>query len=123
MIIGIGIDILDHSQLQSLDLDSDPFFTYTFSDAERQEASKNDNPLRYFAGRFCVKEAAIKAFNGFAERADMHDIETLTGKDGIPEIHMKGSLANALPEAIRIHVSISHESHTSIALVIGEIPD
>ena len=123
MIIGIGIDILDHNQLQSLDLDSDPFFTYTFSDAEQQEARKSDDPLRYFAGRFCVKEAAIKAFNGFAERADMRDIETLTGKNGIPEIYMKGKLLKTLPDTIRIHVSISHEEQTSIALVIGEIPN
>lgn len=123
MIIGIGTDILEHERLAALDgAWDDAFFRRTFTQAERDEALASANPLHYFAGRFCTKEAAIKAFNGWAETASMIDIETLSDDSGQPHVRMRGALANALPADTSVHVSISHDEHVSLAFVVGERP-
>ena len=121
MIAGIGTDIFEHSRLEGMDFSADPFIKYAFSSAERAEGLASTNPLHYFAGRFCVKEAVIKAFNGWAETAEMRDIETIAGAGGAPEVHMRGALEGVLPENMRVHVSISHDAYASVAFVVGEL--
>lgn len=121
MIVGIGADVFEHSRLKGMDFSTDPFIKYTFSPAEREEGLASANQLQYFAGRFCVKEAVIKAFNGWAESAEMRDIETLASDDGSPEVRMRGKLSGILPASMRVHVSISHDEHVSIAFVVGEL--
>ncbi len=123
MIIGIGTDILEHEQLAALDGKwDDAFFRRTFTPAEHAEALASTNPLHYFAGRFCVKESVIKAFNGWAETAQMKDIETLSGPTGEPHVYMRGALEGVLPDDTHVHVSISHDKHFSVAFVVGERP-
>lgn len=117
MILGIGIDILDHSHIASWD---EAFYRYTFSEAELAEGRAVTDPNAYFAGRFCVKEAVIKALNGFGNSAPFTCIETLAGKAGVPQVKLVGEVASALPENTRLHVSISHEKATTIAFVVAE---
>lgn len=117
MILGIGIDILDHAHIAHWDK---AFYTYTFSEAELAEGHAAADPNAYFAGRFCVKEAVIKALNGFGEAAPFNCIETIAGNAGAPAVHLIGELTSTLPENTHLHVSISHEKATTIAFVVAE---
>ncbi len=123
MIVGIGIDVLEHAEIDGLAGGWDnEFFRHTFSVAEQDEARSTANPLAYFAGRFCAKEALIKALDGWGESARMRDIETVKGPSGAPHIHLIGELADVLPAEVRLHVSITHTRTSSTALVIAERP-
>lgn len=115
MEIRVGTDILKHERIKTQVQDpNDPFVAYTFSGSERKQAAQSSNPLAYYAGRFCVKEAVIKALNGQAASVEPRQIETVSGQDGAPEVHLLDGL-----KGWTISASISHEDEYSIASVVA----
>lgn len=131
-VIGIGIDIIDHSQLTSMEGVAEgrfdhAFFRRTFSAEEYAEGCASIDSVAYFAGRFAVKEAFIKAGAALGD-ADpaaaaalrFECISTVSGSAGRPITMVVGNLANVLPAGLRIHSSISHEADRSAAIVLLE---
>ncbi len=121
MIYGIGIDVLSLERLKGLDgYWDDPFFRRIFTEKERHEALGKTETLVYFAGRFAIKEAVVKALNGKGVVVEFPDIETLSNEYGAPIVKLVGKSARALDESIHIHASLSHEDDVCTAMVVVE---
>lgn len=126
MIHGIGVDIVELSRFTPFEGKwDDPFFRKIFTESERAEAARREiesgsrAALRYFASRFAVKEAVVKAFNTHEVAVEFPDIETLTLETGAPVTHLVGAAA-PLENGLAVHVSISHEEQLAIAFAVVE---
>ncbi len=126
MIHGIGIDLVELSRIEALQGKwDDPFFRIIFTERERAEAMarlKESGPqaaVRYFAGRFAIKEAVVKALNAEGVVVEFPQIETLTAKTGAPVSHLVGDAAS-LDARFKLHVSLSHEEQLVMAFAVAE---
>ncbi len=82
--VAIGIDIEDVSSMpEATDFRTDAFYTRNFSSAEIAHCILQANPRQSFAGRFCVKEAIVKADNYYRD-IPFNQIEIQTGPAGQP---------------------------------------
>lgn len=75
------------------------------------------------AGRFAAKEAAVKALGtGFSAGIGLHDVEILADAGGRPRLSFAGQALVRQRQlgARSLHVSISHERHYAVAVVILE---
>lgn len=129
MIRGIGVDIMELSRLEALEGKwDDPFFKRIFTEAERAEAAARETEsgpraaLRYYAGRFAIKEAVAKALNAQDVEVEFPQIETLSLPSGAPCTRIIGSAA-ALAGQTALHVSLSHEENVVVAFCVAESDD
>lgn len=123
MVTGIGVDLQDCGEFHTAYLqEGDPFCSRTFSQRERSEASSRPDPARYYAVRFCAKEAVFKALAIRAERIDLSEIEILTGPSGEPLVFLSGQAAKAAEAQSvgRVLVSISHSASFVTAFAVAE---
>ena len=72
---------------------------------------KRKNKYENYAGRFAAKEALVKALGQGFTKYSFLDIEITNDELGKPTINFKGK---------KIDVSISHEKHYAVAMVIIE---
>jgi holo-[acyl-carrier protein] synthase len=119
----IGVDMVDIDRLARLVTQSPSFVRRTFSMRELAAASRMQNRQRkeYLAGRFAVKEAALKALGvGLQDDLLLNEIETISLASGAPSLVLVGrALKLARREGIRdLHVSISHELRFAVAFVV-----
>ena len=75
--------------------------------------------MRYFAGRFAIKEAVVKALNAEGVVVEFPQIETLTAETGAPVAHLVGDAAS-LDARFKLHVSLSHEEQLAMAFAVAE---
>lgn len=129
MIRGIGVDIMELSRLEALEGKwDDPFFRRIFTEAERAEAAARETEsgsraaLRYFAGRFAIKEAVAKALNAQGVEVEFPQVETLSLPSGAPHARIIGSAA-AFIGPTALHVSLSHEENVVVAFCVAESGD
>jgi holo-[acyl-carrier protein] synthase len=119
----IGVDMVEIDWLARLVERSPAFARRTFSMRELSAASRMQNRRHreYLAGRFAVKEAALKAL-GVGLQGDLllNEIETINIASGAPKLVLVGrALKLARREGIRdLHVSISHELRFAVAFVV-----
>ena len=124
MIYGVGIDILEVSRLETLrGRYDDPFFTKTYTGAERAAAMERADPIVWFAGRFAVKEAVFKALGVSSAAFRWSDIETLNDAAGRPYVVLRGEAKRAADEAgvRRVFVSLSNDGGFVAAFAVAEI--
>ncbi|HIS40937.1 MAG TPA: 4'-phosphopantetheinyl transferase superfamily protein [Candidatus Aphodovivens avistercoris] len=126
MIRGVGVDLVAPARLEALEGKwDDPFFRRIFTEAERAEAAAREAEagpraaLRYFTGRFAVKEAVVKALNTEDVVVEFPQIETLTAKTGAPTTRLVGD-ASPLDARFKLHVSLSHEEQLAMAIAVAE---
>jgi len=106
MISGIGIDIENINRFEAL---SEEFLKLTFTDKEIEYCKDKVNPSQSFAGKFCAKEAIIKASD---IKISVKDIEILNNEDGKVIVNLQGQRKE------NILCSISHNKDYAIALAI-----
>lgn len=122
MIYGIGIDVLHLDRISHLDGKwDDSFFRKAFTRKEYEEALNTEDPLRYFAGRFSMKEAVFKALNTKIDNVRFSDIETLCSTQGAPLVHLVKGASSKITPPLMIHGSISHEREMCTTIAIVEI--
>lgn len=118
MIIGLGIDCEEISRWEGLSKgsSSDPRHPL-FSEDEHTYCSSNSYPAQHYAGRWCIKEAAVKALAG---------ISTLTTRD-VEVLHVPGKSPTVaisdrarVPPHIFLLASVTHSEKTAAAVVIAE---
>ena len=76
-----------------------------------------------YAARFAAKEAFLKALKtGWRGKITWHDIEVVSGKDGVPSLEIKGEARTIMDNlgANQIHISLSHTTENAVAQVILE---
>lgn len=119
---GVGIDLVNISELQALDTRTKGVFSSrTFTPRELAEADCSPDRWVYLAGRFAAKEAVFKAVaHLLPERTfDFRLVESLHRADGSPYVCCEGKLREILDAAgvASLLLSISNEDHYAIALV------
>lgn len=116
MIENVGIDIVDNERFRvyleneawrKRILSKDELLQYaTFTSEERK--------LTYICGRFCAKEAFIKAVNQEKLHFNYADISILNDDRGVPHLETTFSVIG------KVHLSISHSNLNTTAIVIYE---
>jgi len=124
MIAGIGVDMVDVARIQALlDRYGERFLRRVYTEAETDYALRGANKAERLAGRFAVKEAAMKALGtGKSQGILWRDVETLRGRFGKPEVHLHGQAVKwaKIRSWGAVHVSITHDGGKAVAFVIIE---
>ncbi|MCV2502434.1 MAG: holo-ACP synthase [Candidatus Lightella neohaematopini] len=123
-IIGIGIDIIEIKRIKLLLFRKGNLFPVKILHKnELLRYYNNNNPIRFLATRFAVKEAALKAFGtGIHNGLYFNQFEVINNSYGKPLLVLFGQakiLANNL-SINNIHVSLTDEKNYACALVILE---
>ena len=119
MIVGIGIDCEEIERWIGLSAAavSDPRHSL-FSESEHIYCSSNVRPEQHYAGRWCLKEAAVKALAGRISITP-RDVEVRHVPNASPEILIRA--LSCLPERVALMTSVTHSEKMAAAVVIAEI--
>lgn len=126
MIRGTGVDLTENDRfVQLLKKENDAFFRRVFTDIEREYCEKFNNvtvKAEHYAARFAAKEAFVKALGTGFRGMKFHDIEVRNDDLGAPYFTFYGKVKQMILEhgIDRIHLSVSHSDHYSIAMVVAE---
>lgn len=126
MVVGMGTDIVEVDRVAAgLQRFGRRYAARILSPAELDLLAPGGGlpPAARLAGRFAAKEAAVKALGtGFSEGIGLHDVEILTDAGGRPRLCLSGQAGVRRQRigAHSLHVSISHERHYAVAVVILE---
>ena len=123
-IYGIGVDLINHTRIQSLYAKyGDRFARRILDDDEMILFQETDNKARYLCNAFAGKEAAVKALGtGFSSGVHWKDFGLSRKSSGQPQLHFTGKIKQKF-DALGIrssHLSISDDDPWSIAMVIFE---
>ena len=123
MIVGLGTDIVDMERIEKIaERFGERFAGHILHPEELEQWRESPHPT-FLAGRFAAKEALVKALGtGFSQGIVMSDILIHKGVDGEPVAQLSGAALQRL-QALggdSIHVSISHDRHSAMAVVILE---
>jgi len=124
MIVGMGIDVAEVPRIQAvIESQRDRFLRRVFTLDEVAYCEQFKNKYERYAGRFAVKEAAMKALGtGWSRGVRWVDVEVVRQRGGRPSLALKGE-AKKIADGMgvkNIAVSITHTSEQAIAQVIFE---
>jgi holo-[acyl-carrier protein] synthase len=115
---GVGIDLLEIARMEQALARRPRLAERLFTPDERADAALRARPAQFFAARFCVKEAVVKALA--LEAWQPHDIEVLGGGDRPPHVRLTGAAAErAAALGVQIDVSITHTRTTAGAVAVA----
>ncbi len=123
-IIGLGTDIVEIERIAGvIERSGDRLARRVLSKAEWQQYQRYQQPVRFLAKRFAVKEAAAKALGtGIRGGLAFNQFEVYNDELGKPRLrffHHAGEVAEKL--GIRqVHVTLADEHHYATATVIIE---
>jgi holo-[acyl-carrier protein] synthase len=115
VIVGIGVDVVDLARFMLI-LERTPHLgSRLFTTGEVGAAPQS------LAAAFAAKEAVAKVL-GAPGGLEWHDVEVLHDGSGRPYLQVTGTVAAvAAAQGIkRWHVSLTHDSGTVVAMVVGE---
>jgi holo-[acyl-carrier protein] synthase len=120
-IIGIGMDATDLPRVAALlERYGERFLHRVFTDGEISYCTKRRDPVPHLAGRFAVKEAAMKALGtGQSRGVVWKDIEVVRGS-GPPRLQLHGGAARRA-ESMGVKqslVTITHSETLALAQVL-----
>jgi holo-[acyl-carrier protein] synthase len=124
MIVSIGIDIIEVYRIHETISRTPRFVERVFTEKERVYCeSKGAAAAQSYAARFAAKEAFLKALKtGWRGKITWHDIEIVSGENGVPSLKIEGEAKNILDDlgANQIYLSLSHTTQHAVAQVILE---
>jgi holo-[acyl-carrier protein] synthase len=124
VIVGMGIDIAEVERIRgAIERHGEVFLRRIFTVKEREYCERFKNKYERYAGRFAVKEAAMKALGtGWSRGVRWVDIEVVRQKGGRPTLALDGE-ARKIGEKLgvkSIALSITHTASQAYAQVIFE---
>ncbi len=124
MIVGMGIDIAEVKRIADvIESQKERFLRRVYTLDEVAYCEQFKNRYERYAGRFAVKEAAMKALGtGWSRGVRWVDLEVVRQRGGRPTLSLKGEAKN-IADALgvkHIAVSITHTSEQAFAQVIFE---
>jgi holo-[acyl-carrier protein] synthase len=124
MIVGMGIDVAEVERIKAvMEAQAERFLKRVYSPAEVQYCEQFKNKYERYAGRFAVKEAAMKALGtGWSRGVRWVDVEVVRQRGGRPTLALKGE-AKKIADRMgvkNIAVSITHTAQQAFAQVIFE---
>jgi phosphopantetheine--protein transferase-like protein len=108
---GIGVDLELTPRWDDPDL-------RLFTPAEVAHCQRQGNPAESFAGRWCAKEAVVKAFGARAS-VSVRDVEIFADDRGAPVVRLAARLASS---GWCARVSIAHQPPVAIAIAVVDGP-
>jgi holo-[acyl-carrier protein] synthase len=124
MIIGMGTDLVEVDRVrQTVQRYGHKFLRRVYTETESAYSMSKVNYAERLAGRFAVKEAAMKAIGtGWRRGVTWKDFEVVNEPGGRPTLHLTGAAGRFAEEMAvrRISVSITHTTATAMAVVILE---
>ncbi|SFN11385.1 holo-[acyl-carrier-protein] synthase [Izhakiella capsodis] len=123
-ILGLGIDIVEIARIEGVvSRSGDRLAQRVLSTGEWQQYQTHQQPVRFLAKRFAVKEAAVKAFGtGIRGGLAFNQFEVYNDALGKPGLRFFEHAA-VIAEKIgvhRVHVTLADERHYACATVIIE---
>ena len=110
----IGVDIEDINRFKKYSLEKDRVFLESvFSDEELEYCFSFPRPAKHLAGRFCAKEAFIKAVSELGFEIRHNAIKIINTSSGKPKIILPSEYDN-----FDCKVSLSHDKDKAIAFVL-----
>jgi len=124
MIVGLGIDVAEVKRIQAaIESQGERFLRRVYTLDEVAYCEQFKTKYERYAGRFAVKEAAMKALGtGWSHGVRWVDVEVVRVKGGRPTLSLKGE-AKKIADALgvkNIAVSITHTAEQAFAQVIFE---
>jgi holo-[acyl-carrier protein] synthase len=124
MIVGMGIDIAEVPRIQAvIESQKERFLKRVYTLDEVAYCEQFKSKYERYAGRFAVKEAAMKALGtGWSRGVRWVDLEVVRQRGGKPTLVLKGE-ARRIADAMgvkNIAVSITHTAGQALAQVIFE---
>ncbi len=124
MIVGLGIDLIEIERIRAVyGRHKARFADRILTAAEQAYVLQHADPSARLAGRWAVKEAALKALGtGLAHGIRWRDVEVLPDENGRPMLTLHGkALERAVAlQADRFHATITHSDGMAMAQVILE---
>jgi holo-[acyl-carrier protein] synthase len=124
MIIGLGIDVEDVERVKgAIERQGERFLRRIFTEKERTYCEQFKDKYERYAGRFAVKEAAMKALGtGWSRGVRWVDIEVLRRHGSRPTLELRGE-ARKIADKLgvkNIAISMTHTPKQAMAQVIFE---
>jgi holo-[acyl-carrier protein] synthase len=124
MIVGMGIDVAEVPRIQAvIESQKERFLRRVYTLDEVAYCEQFKNKYERYAGRFAVKEAAMKAlWTGWSRGVRWVDIEVVRQKGGRPTLVLAGE-SRKIAERLgvkSIAMSITHTASQALAEVIFE---
>lgn len=113
-----GIDVVEVERFRTVLLRTPTLAERVFTEAERDSAKGRPAQL---AGRFAVKEAALKALGVGIGAVPLRELEVVSDPSGAPRLEL-GPGAAALADRrgwSSVSCSISHERSVAVAVVVA----
>ncbi|MDR0300744.1 MAG: holo-ACP synthase [Treponema sp.] len=122
MITGIGIDAVYVKRMERWVADPKIMEKYFHQDEIAYVSSRGNGAALSLAARFAAKEAFGKALGTGLSNIELKDIMVINKENGRPEIKLFKTAQKALEAsgADRVHISLTHERDSAIAVVILE---
>ncbi|OKP04005.1 holo-ACP synthase [Xenorhabdus eapokensis] len=123
-ILGLGTDIVEISRIEEIvGRSGERLARRVLSDGEWLQYQQHNQPVRFLAKRFAVKEAAAKAFGtGIRNGLAFNQFEVINDPLGKPALKLHGE-AEVLANKLRVksmHVTLADERRYACATVILE---
>lgn len=109
---GVGVDVESLERWHKPDV-------RLFTEKEREYCLSVANPAESFAGRWCAKEAVVKAVSRFADLS-VRDVEILVQDNGAPKVQL-GRVERA--RLLQVAVSITHTDSVAVAVAVAWEPN
>lgn len=124
MIVGLGIDVAEVKRIgEVIEAQKERFLRRVYTPDEVAYCEQFRNRYERYAGRFAVKEAAMKALGtGWSRGVRWVDVEVVRQRGGRPMLALKGE-AKRIADAMgvkNIAISITHTAEQAFAQVIFE---
>jgi holo-[acyl-carrier protein] synthase len=118
MIVGLGIDCEEIARWNGLSKDSVSDSRYAlFSGDEHAYCSSSALPAQHYAGRWCLKEATVKALAGIIA-ITTRDVEVIHVAHKNPTVLV--AQRARVPAHISLLASVTHSEKTAAAVVVAE---
>src|SRR5246500_2378925 len=124
MIVGMGIDVAEVPRIQAvIESQKDRFLRRVYTLDEVAYCEQFKNKYERYAGRFAVKEAAMKALGtGWRRGVRWVDFEVVRETSGRPTLAITGEAAKIAQQlgVNSVALSITHTAAQALAQVIFE---
>jgi holo-[acyl-carrier protein] synthase len=121
MVVGLGTDLVEVARFRLAMERRAKLPERLFSDAEREYAFRQKDPVKSLAARFGAKEAVMKAMGVGLWKFKFRDVEVVRAKSGAPSVALYGRAAEMAAERGigGWHLSLTHTETTAMAVVIA----
>lgn len=116
--VGVGVDIVEISRMESVLKKTPSFRTRMFTDDERAYCDSSSRPVAHYACRFAAREAVLKSLGtGFSQGIGRKDVSVSRDDQGKPLAVLTGRALEVAQRqgVIEVALSLSFTSDLAIA--------